>query len=384
MRVVAQRDRTIEDQNIVREFLIESSENLRSLEHDVAELERSPHSAAILASIFRTIHTIKGSCGFLGLTHLENVAHDAEDLLSRIRSAAGAPSPREISQILDAANTIISMLRVSEAEPQTTGSVWDKLPLWVGHLSQRLGKQIQLEMDVDKDLDSSILDAITDPLAHLIRNACDHGIETPNCRLHSGKPACGTLQLRAYRDRNNITIEIADDGAGMTADILDRAFVPGFTTAQAVTKISGRGIGMDIVKSNIERMGGWVDIATRPGQGTTVTIQIPFPTPPIVEENYRYLQNFLYRESGIVLDAGKHYLLEARLLGLAREQGVTTPFPMRRRVRCDSGPPPPALARKPTASPWSCSKPASTTPKSSARTSAPASSSAPALVSSRD
>lgn len=332
MRVAAQRDRKrIEDPEIVHEFLVESNEQLLRLQQDVADLERSPSDANALASIFRAIHTIKGTCGFLGFTQLEGLAHDTENLLSGMGNEGRHPSPRQISQVLDATNRIASILGQIEAASAggCTPTIWSRMPLLVDHLSDSLGKQVHLDLDVAAELDRATLDAIKDPLTHLIRNACDHGIETPEERLRSGKPARGTLRLRTYHERGYIYIEIADDGVGMTAEVLNLVFRPGFTTAKKVTKVSGRGVGMDVVRTNLERIGGSVDISTNPGQGTVVRLKIPLPSASenasvCAPENYRYLRDFIHKESGIVLDAEKHYLFEARLSGLAREQGVET------------------------------------------------------------
>lgn len=332
MRVVDQQDPSrIEDREILREFLIESHENLLRLEQEVAQLEFDPNNAELLASIFRAVHSIKGACGFLGFSQLESIAHETESLLSQIRKQRRHPSPRQISQVLDGTNRIASMLRQIEAASAAKGeaieTIWNRLPHLVDHLSHSLGKQVHLEMDVATQLDRAMIEAIKDPLTHLVRNACDHGIETPDDRLRSGKPAHGSVQLRAYQQDGHVHIEISDDGAGMTPDVLDLVFLPGFSTAKQVTKISGRGVGMDIVKANIERIGGSVEITARPGQGTTVTLRIPLQLhskDACNAENYRYLQDFLYQHSGIVLEAEKHHLLEARLLGLVREQGVAT------------------------------------------------------------
>jgi two-component system chemotaxis sensor kinase CheA len=151
----------------------------------------------------------------------------------------------------------------------------------------------------DTELDKTIIEAIKDPLTHLVRNACDHGIERPEERGARGKPVHGTLRLRAYHEGGQVNIEITDDGAGLDAgrlkhkaiekglcsveraqrmsdrEALNLIFLAGFSTAQQVTNVSGRGVGMDVVKSNIERIGGAVDVATQPGEWTTVKLKIP-------------------------------------------------------------------------------------------------------------
>jgi two-component system chemotaxis sensor kinase CheA len=168
----------------------------------------------------------------------------------------------------------------------------------VRDVSNDLGKDIRLEIQgADTELDKTVVEKIGDPLMHLVRNAMDHGIEPAERRLPLGKPAHGTLRLNAYHDAGSIVIEVADDGGGLNRDkIIAKAiakgliapnaaltdqeayrliFEPGFSTADQVTNLSGRGVGMDVVKKNIEALRGTVDIDSRPGQGTTVSIRLP-------------------------------------------------------------------------------------------------------------
>jgi two-component system chemotaxis sensor kinase CheA len=457
-----------EDQETIREFLVESEENLSRLDQDLVELEKHPRDEALLGSIFRTIHTIKGACGFLAFSILEGITHQAETLLSQLREgkreltndlvsiiletvdatrkvlasievtgkegplrfedltgrlramalqevavkSEPAPAPviasepvapkvevvvKEVSpklpevaqpakvqsaedkrsgedrraaedrrqeedrrkeggrreedperhsaavdanirvgvglldklmdlvgelvltrnQILqfntlreDAGlnatsqrlNLITTELQegVMKTRMQPIGVVWNKLPRVVRDISISLGKQIVLEMDgAETELDKTIIEAIKDPLMHLIRNSCDHGIELPEARTSAGKPAQGTLTLRAYHEGGQVNIEICDDGGGIDVnrvkqkaiengilrpeqadklsdrDAFNLIFQPGFSTAQVVTNISGRGVGMDVVKSHIEKIGGVVDLMSCHGQGTTVKIRIP-------------------------------------------------------------------------------------------------------------
>ena len=444
-----------EDQETIREFLVESHENLTRLDQDLVELEKHPGDANLLGSIFRTIHTIKGACGFLAFSVLEAITHQAETLLSQLRDGqreltpalvsliletvdatrkvlaqietsgregserfedltkrlrvaaqltaspaneprtdpsparaspilaaevVGSPNPsavpedghseeeagerREITsddrrkdgrreedvarpsaavdsnirvgvglldklmdlvgelvltrnQILqfngereDAAlnatsqrlNLITTELQegVMKTRMQPIGVVWNKLPRVVRDMSMTLGKQIQLQMDgAETELDRTIIEAIKDPLMHVIRNSCDHGIEIPEVRIRAGKPPQGVLTLRAYHEGGQVNIEISDDGAGIDVSRLKRQaldngllrpeqveklndrealtliFLPGFSTAKTVTNFSGRGVGMDVVKSHIEKIGGVVDVFSRLGEGATVKIRIP-------------------------------------------------------------------------------------------------------------
>jgi len=183
---------------------------------------------------------------------------------------------------------------------QPIGMVWNKLPRVVRDMAVSLGKQIRLEMDgTETELDRTIIEAIKDPLVHLVRNSCDHGVEPPEVRVRMGKPPQGRLALRAYHEGGQVNIEIGDDGAGIdvarvkqkaiekgllrpeqTEKLTDRealnlVFQPGFSTAKTVTNVSGRGVGLDVVKSNIEKIGGVVDVFSRPGEGTTVKLKIP-------------------------------------------------------------------------------------------------------------
>ncbi|AWI88586.1 hybrid sensor histidine kinase/response regulator [Methylobacterium sp. DM1] len=189
---------------------------------------------------------------------------------------------------------------VMKTRMQPIGNAWQKLPRVVRDLSAELGKGIDLVMSgAETELDRQVLDVIKDPLTHMVRNSADHGIEATKDRLKAGKPARGSIRLSAYHEGGTITIEIADDGKGLDLaairkKAIERNFAPaadiermtdaqvakfifhaGFSTAKAITSVSGRGVGMDVVKTNIETIGGVVDIATELGKGTTFTIKIP-------------------------------------------------------------------------------------------------------------
>jgi len=404
----------MEDQEFVQEFLIESNENLTRLDSEMVELERRPDDHELLASVFRTVHTIKGTCGFLGFSRLEALAHVTEDILSDLRNGRRQLDTPLTSLILESVDAIKRILRSIEAtsgegepfeseliprlkqardgataplpaaattteaespsatEPgspakgpapdsnlrvdvglldklmnlvgelvltrnqlvqynaalddsslnaisqrlnlittelqegvmktrmQPIGLVWNKLPRIVRDLSTALGKEIELDMDgSDTELDRTILEAIKDPLTHIVRNSCDHGIETPAERLARGKPGKGRLALSAFHKGGHVNIEISDDGAGIDparvrlkavernllsaaqadrlseAEAVNLVFLPGFSTAQTVTNISGRGVGMDVVKTHIERIGGTVVLSSQTGQGTVVRVKIP-------------------------------------------------------------------------------------------------------------
>jgi two-component system chemotaxis sensor kinase CheA len=189
---------------------------------------------------------------------------------------------------------------VMKTRMQPIGNIWSKFPRVVRDMARACGKQVHLEMEgKETELDKTLIEAIKDPLTHLVRNAVDHGIEVPEKRAAAGKPAEGRLFLRAFHEGGQVNIEISDDGAGIdleevkqkalekgliTSDQaarmsereqLNLIFLPGLSTAEKVTNVSGRGVGMDVVKTNIERIGGAVDIQSRLGQGTTLKIKIP-------------------------------------------------------------------------------------------------------------
>jgi two-component system chemotaxis sensor kinase CheA len=189
---------------------------------------------------------------------------------------------------------------VMKTRMQPIGNAWQKLPRVVRDLSGELSKKIDLVMQgADTELDRQVLEVIKDPLTHMVRNSADHGIESAADRKAAGKAEKGTIRLNAYHEGGTITIEIADDGRGLDygairrkavergvaseaevermseAQIAKFIFHPGFSTAKAVTSVSGRGVGMDVVKTNIELIGGTVEIRSEHGRGTTFTIKIP-------------------------------------------------------------------------------------------------------------
>jgi len=199
-------------------------------------------------------------------------------------------------------NLVTSELQegVMKTRMQPIGNVWNKFPRVVRDLAAACGKQVRVEMEgAETELDRTIIEAIKDPLTHVVRNSVDHGLESPQARIAAGKPAEGCLLLRAYHEGGQVNIEISDDGAGINADkVRDKAlqkglinpdqaarmserelvnliFLPGFSTAEKITNVSGRGVGMDVVKTNIEKIGGTVDVQSRIGQGTTLKVKIP-------------------------------------------------------------------------------------------------------------
>jgi two-component system chemotaxis sensor kinase CheA len=223
----------------------------------------------------------------------------ARNQILQFTSSLGDPALLSTSQRL---NLITTELQegVMKTRMQPIGNIWSKFPRVVRDLAVHCGKQVQIEMEgKETELDKTIIEAIKDPLTHLIRNSVDHGIESPAARIAAGKPAQGCLLLRAFHEGGQVNIEISDDGGGLNLDRIrqkaierglitkeqslrmsDRdaaqlIFAPGFSTAAKITNVSGRGVGMDVVKTNIEKIGGAVDIQSQPGQGTTVKLKIP-------------------------------------------------------------------------------------------------------------
>jgi two-component system chemotaxis sensor kinase CheA len=199
-------------------------------------------------------------------------------------------------------NLIASELQegVMKTRMQPIDHIWSKLPRVVRDLGMQLKKSIRLEMEGrETELDKTLLEAVKDPLTHLVRNSVDHGIEAPDARKAAGKPTEGVLTLRARHESGQVVVEVADDGAGIDpvklgkkaverglitvaqldkmspADILQLIFLPGFSTAAAVTNVSGRGVGMDVVKTNIEAIGGTIEVESDAGRGTVCRLRIP-------------------------------------------------------------------------------------------------------------
>ncbi|NJK66980.1 MAG: hypothetical protein HC789_16730 [Microcoleus sp. CSU_2_2] len=199
-------------------------------------------------------------------------------------------------------NLVTSELQegVMKTRMQPIRTIWNKFPRVVRDTAFSLGKQVQLEMEGEEtELDKTLIEAIANPLTHLVRNSLDHGIETSEVRVANGKSAIGRLFLRAYHESGQVNIEVSDDGGGIDAERIkskavqkgmisaDRAtemsdkealnliFLPSFSTAEKVTNISGRGVGMDVVRTNIEKISGTIDLHSRVGQGTTFKLKIP-------------------------------------------------------------------------------------------------------------
>ncbi len=236
------------------------------------------------------------------LDKLMNLVGELVLARNQIIQNVAQPDPSALVAASQRLNLITTELQgsVMKTRMQPIGNVWSKFPRIVRDLAHELGKKIQLVMEgQETELDRTIIEAIKDPLTHIVRNAIDHGLERPADRLAAGKSDEGRLTLRAFHEGGQVNIEFIDDGAGinvarvkakaierglLTADQAARLserethnliFLPGFSTAEKVTNLSGRGVGMDVVKTNIEKIGGSVDVHSAAGRGTTLKIKIP-------------------------------------------------------------------------------------------------------------
>lgn len=208
----------------------------------------------------------------------------------------------ELNQVVSIVSLVTTDLQIAVMKTRMLpiGKVFNKFPRMIRDLGRELGKKIELEIyGEETELDKSIVEEVGDPLVHIIRNSCDHGIETPDARLQKGKSETGIIKLKAYNEGNQIVIQIDDDGKGLDPDFLKAKsiekgvitekeadnmsdkeafgliFRPGFSTAAAVTNVSGRGVGMDVVKTNIEKLNGIIDVESQVNVGTSIKLKIP-------------------------------------------------------------------------------------------------------------
>ena len=232
----------------------------------------------------------------LGKNRLLKIYDDVEERYD------GEKFLEELNQVVSSVSMVTTDLQIAVMKTRMlpVSKVFNRFPRLVRDLSRDLSKDIDLVMSGEEtELDKSIVEEIGDPLVHMIRNSCDHGVETPEIRKAAGKSSKGTVNLKAYNEGNQIVIEIKDDGAGMDADFLKMKalekgviteqeaaqlsdkesyaliFKPGFSTAKNVTNVSGRGVGMDVVKTNIEKLNGIIDIDSEFGSGSTFKLKIP-------------------------------------------------------------------------------------------------------------
>lgn len=305
-------------------FLAESWEYLQAMKDGLSNLEKRPADSTVVAGIFRAAHTLKGMSATMGYRDMANLTHQLENVLDEVRNGQQVVEATVIDELLRATDELKEMV---ENIAQSRGDTFDvpnialksqqaaklqmlpleqglaRFPQMVRDLAKKLGKSVQLNiLGSDTELGRNVIDEIGSPLLHLLRNALDHGIEPPDVREASDKPSKGTVNLQAFYSGDQVWIEVKDDGAGIrretvlekalekgvitkkeAAGILDRdvyelLFTSGFSTAGKVSEISGRGVGLDVVKYKIESLGGRVEMESLAGCGTTFTIQLPlFP-----------------------------------------------------------------------------------------------------------
>jgi len=254
------------------------------------------------------------------LDQLMNLAGELVLARNRVVQLSQKIMDEDLTRSVQALSMITTEMQetIMKTRMQPIGMVFNKFPRIVRDLSKALGKKVNLHLEgTETELDRSIIEAIKDPLTHLVRNAIDHGIEPPEERIKLNKPAEGVLILRAYQEGGQVIIEIEDDGRGIDVEkirqkavekrfltqeeatlasekeLLSLIFKSGFSTAETVTQLSGRGVGMDVVKTNIEKLGGSIEINTVRGKGTTVKIKIPLtlaiiPALIVTSGDYRY------------------------------------------------------------------------------------------------
>jgi chemotaxis protein histidine kinase CheA len=321
--------------DLVAEFLDESSqllarlgENLLRLEHVSALLDEpgekssSAGGAELVNDMFRSVHSIKGLSGMLGLARISHLTHEIESVLDALRRDELAVNGQSVDQLFRACDRLAVMLdhlrttrgdsapATSHPSPRTSDSDGDLAPIgvifnrfsWlVGEIARQSGKRIVLSIHGETiRIEKRILDVLAEPLVHLVRNAADHGIEPPDERQAAGKPRQGTVTLRALSTADGIVVQVRDDGRGLDASriritaaamglvttaaakrmttqaVYQLIWKPGFTTAAAVTALSGRGVGLDVVRSKIDELQGKIELDSTPGLGATFTITLPF------------------------------------------------------------------------------------------------------------
>ena len=236
------------------------------------------------------------------LDHLMNLVGELVLARNHIVQIVSGRQDDELTEPVQRLKVLMTSLQdgVMRTRMQPVRTAWRRYPRIVRDLGKQCGKQVELELQGgDTELDKSMLEAIADPLVHLVRNAVDHGIEKPYLRKIKGKPETGRLVVRAFQESGQVHIEISDDGAGLDlervrqkavaagiltperalvvseSELQESVFLPGFTTADRVTGLSGRGVGMDVVKTTVEQIGGTIELETRKDVGTTVRLTVP-------------------------------------------------------------------------------------------------------------
>lgn len=236
------------------------------------------------------------------LDDIMNLVGELVLVRNRLVNMASRRSDQEMSKAISNLDVVTGDLQnsVMKTRMQPVKKVFGRFPRVVRDLARKLGKKIELRMEgEDTELDKNLVDALADPMIHMVRNCCDHGIESPADRIKAGKPETGVVLLSAFQQGDHILLKISDDGQGMDpdqlravavkkglmdesaadrlsdSDALNLIFAPGFSTNKVVTDISGRGVGMDVVKTNISKLNGIVHVVSTYGKGTTIEIKVP-------------------------------------------------------------------------------------------------------------
>ena len=267
---------------------------------ELQEEDASPKLAAVSAGPRASESAIRVEVA--QIDRLMNLVGELVLARNQILQMAGEKSDPALNGPIQRVNLITTELQASvmKTRMQTVQTVWSKFPRLVRDLSQELGKKLTLTMEgQETELDRTVIEAIKDPLTHIVRNSIDHGVEDPAARKLAGKSETGQLRLRAFHEGGQVVLEISDDGRGIDPvriskkalerglispeeasrftdrEIVNLIFHAGFSTAEKVTNVSGRGVGMDVVRSNVEKIGGTVEVSSVVGEGTTMQIRIP-------------------------------------------------------------------------------------------------------------
>ena len=275
------------------------------LEQDTPAAQREPVPPPAKAETQSTTSAGPSETIRVGVNLLDNLMTLVGELVlarNQLLQYSNSVENTNLQAVSQRLNLIATELQeeVMKTRMQPIGNVWGQFPRTVRDVALGCGKEVVIEMEgKETELDKTIIEAIKDPLTHLVRNAVDHGIELPEVRVKAGKTRAGRLILRAFHEGGQVNIEISDDGAGLNRErikqkaierglvtpehasrltereISNLIFLPGFSTADKVTNVSGRGVGMDVVKTNVEKIGGTVDVQSAVGGGTTVRVKIP-------------------------------------------------------------------------------------------------------------
>ena len=293
----AQNDVVVEEAPVADRVDSASPETVADIKKKPGAVSKSAHEQTIRVEVSR-LDSLMNLMGELVLGR--NSLMQATNQISA--TTEGTPASENLNRAATSVNFITTELQtaVMRMRMQPVGKVFSKFPRLVRDLTRDSGKQIDLEIiGEETELDKSVIEEIGDPLMHCIRNSCDHGIETPEERVAVGKPAKGTVKLIASQEGSNIVIKVVDDGKGLDANIIRKKavergiatetdvermgdsevfrfiFEAGFSTAKTITDVSGRGVGMDVLRTNIEKLSGLIDLESKLGEGTSVIIKLP-------------------------------------------------------------------------------------------------------------